>query len=285
LIGVDIMTDSKNSVAPVLLECDVRRLAEVANVPESSFSRFCELLALEIETAHLGSAIDWRERVKADDVKCFLASVANDVRKLDKTFGALLGEGGSFGKDKGKGKGDAAAVAGSLLEIALGKAAGEWPPTEFMPQLTACRNWLATLIAATEAAGQHAVVMFDPEAVSRVNGPKRGPGRPPAGTGDNPMFDNFVMRLDEIRWNVGDGCHWTHSKGNYPDSNGDIVWNGTLLPAMELLRRYLPTSGFWPVAKIKGKYRIINLGYALERLAERRAMLRAGHTAEIQRLN
>jgi hypothetical protein len=269
---MDAMTDIENSGPPDLQDI-ARELAASAQVPDASFDRFYESLACSIWEANLlsgtvgptreaGGPMKWCDIIRAPDIKNPLEPMATAARELDAALGALLGASKSHG----------ATLAGAMLEKALGDAAGAGEPTEFAPRLTAYRNWLATLIAAADTVGSLADEAFDA---------KRKPGRS-IGTGKGPAFDNFVKRLDEITRQVG-GETWTHSKGNYLDSNGDIVWNGTLLPAMELLRRCLPTSGFWPVAKVKGKDNVINLGYALEKLADRRKNWCKSEPVETQR--
>jgi hypothetical protein len=221
---------------PSIPESDARHLAELAQVPECSRDRFCESLEWQILEAHFGN--EWRSKpLKASDLKRSIRRVASAARALNQALGAFWSEG------------RAGARAGSLLEVVLDAAAGE--RTASGVRVDAYRNGLALLIAATDEAGKRADAMLLPPPPTTKN--KKRAGRP-RGAGGNPAFDNFVKRLYEIVPQAG-GRPWTHN----PKSHGD-GWSGTLMQALELLRPYLPESGFFPKAK---------LGFVLQRLAKR----------------
>jgi hypothetical protein len=222
------MADDESATARILPEDVGRRLAELAEIPATSIVQFCELLALNINTAHYSST-PHGGLPKASDIKHSLKRVATAARNLDEALGALFGESDNLGKR----------LVASFLEIALDDAAGE--------DITAYRRWLATLVDATAKAGKSADDMFPPP----------GSGRP-AHSGDNPFFDRFVKSLYEIaRALEGRKWAWSCYQNNYGDHRD---WNGTLVEAMKLLGPHLPQSGFVPN---------VNLGYVLERLAER----------------
>jgi hypothetical protein len=79
-------------------------------------------------------------------------------------------------------------------------------------------------------------------------------GRPKGVAGGSRAFDAFVGRLYIIVRETGG--RWTH----YRDRISELrQWQGTLQPALERLRPYLPAAGFFPDE---------GLGRALERLAK-----------------
>lgn len=64
----------------------------------------------------------------------------------------------------------------------------------------------------------------------------------PRGAGGNPAFDMFVEQLlITVRMHGGS---WT----NYKSKDGR--WTGTLLEGLELLKKYLPKSGFFPLGDL-----------------------------------
>jgi hypothetical protein len=216
------MTDNKNKRAYNVPE-DMRRLAELAHIPESSFGRFCELLEGILWEAYFANRYLGRaaasERIRADDIKeNYLDRLAAAARGLDKMLAAA-----SLGEDA------SAAVAGSLLEetFATGDA------TAFGSGLASYRDSMAALMAAAGEANKLAAARFPP---------KRTRGAP---SDSNLPFENFVDRLYEIAEMTG---------GHLPR------WGfKTLLQVLDLLRPYLPESGFFP----KG-----DLGNWLERRAK-----------------
>jgi hypothetical protein len=206
--------DNKNPVES--LPEITRRLAELAEIPETSVAQFCKLLALKIEAAHYSTLYG---EPKASDIKHSLNGVANAARKLDKALAVLFGESGSFGKQ----------LAASFLEIALDDGAGE--------DITAYRRRLATLVDATGKAGGSADDLFPPLRSGR-----------PAHSGDNPFFDRFVKGLFEIaRALEGRKWAWSCYQNNYGDHR---EWKGTLVQAMNLLQPHLPQSGFIPKSQL-----------------------------------
>jgi hypothetical protein len=231
-----------HAIAHALPETVASRLADLAHVPEISRVGFQELLAIAIVQARLGNEIvhsDMWPPTSASEISQSLKRVTVAARALDRALGAFFGEGSSFGKR------NAAPFAGSLLENVLDDAA---QPSEgaagFLRRLTAYRHWLAILIAAAAETKRRAIDLF----------PTRR-GRP-SGAGGNPMFDNFVERLHEIARKTGG--EWKHYRD--PSSPDTIEWRGTLGPAMEILRPYLPDQGFFPPA---------NLGRCLEHISGR----------------
>jgi hypothetical protein len=74
---------------------------------------------------------------------------------------------------------------------------------------------------------------------------QRAVGKPifsPRGAGGNPAFDMFI---EDLLINVRmRGGHWTNYK--IPDQS----WTGTLLKALEILKRYVPQSGFFPPGEL-----------------------------------
>ena len=232
----------EQSITRALPDDVAAELANLARVPENSRVRFRELMSAVLEEAHLGNEIHHSNKppIRATDVAHPLRRVAAAAQNLDRALGAFLGEDGSFGRR------NAAPFAGSLLDIALDDAAlgGKSASTlGFLPQLTAYRHSLATLIAATAEAKRRAIVLF----------PTRR-GRP-TGAGGNPMFDNFVKRLDEIASMAGG--EWKHYRDT---SSPGTEWKGTLMTALEILRHYLPATGFFPDA---------DLGRCIEHVRER----------------
>jgi hypothetical protein len=217
------MTDDTKSIGD--LPEDIRRVADLAHVPEASFGRFCELLEGILWEAYFANLYLGRaaasERIRASDIKKdYLDRLATAARSLDEILAAaLLDEDASV------------AVAGSLLEetFAAGDAAA------LGSRLAAYRDSLAALMAATGDAGKLADDRFPS---------KRKQGAP---SDSNLPFDNFVNRLYEIAEMTG---------GKFPR-----WYFVTLIQALDLLRPYLPKSGFFP----KG-----NLGYWLERRAKQR---------------
>jgi hypothetical protein len=217
----------KARLRALLAEDDGRELAKLAQIPETSFMQFCDLLATAIIQAKRDSPYA-RELTRTSDVFPSLDSVATAARNLDEALGALFGEGGSFGKRRG-----GAALAGGQLETAIADAVGgEGDIAIGYPRLTAYRRWLATLVAATEESKRRATVQYLPS--------RRGRRK---GAGGNLFFNNFVKSLQEIARLTGG--KWTH----YRDRNS-TEWQSTLRPALEILQRYLPAKGFIPVADL-----------------------------------
>jgi hypothetical protein len=170
-----------------------RDLATLAEVPETSFVQFCDLLAWQILEARLGTppvspapALSETDGVspggettpfaghviRGSDVSHSLDRVAAAAKNLDKALGAFFGDGGNFGKR------GSAPFAGALLESAIDDAVGGGDKTiGFLPRLTAYRRWLATLVEATEEARRRANDTFLPSRSGR-----------PKGAGGNPFF-------------------------------------------------------------------------------------------------
>jgi hypothetical protein len=217
------MADDESLTAYKLSEADGRNLAKLADVPEKSLEQFCDLLEVEIQIAHLGTAYAGEKLIRASDVSHSLNKVEAAARGLDKALRALLVE------DDNR---PSAALAGSCLEIALDGAAGD--VTASGARLAAYRHWLETLIVAVEVAKRRATVLY-PSKVGR-----------PTGAGGNPFFDNFVNHLHEIAGMTGG--KWTH----YRDRNSidELKWKGTLMPALDILRPYLPANKFFPAADV-----------------------------------
>jgi hypothetical protein len=197
-------------------------LADLANV--STPARFCELLQPAILEANFGTAFG--NEVRSPDIKSPLHGVKVAALLLNEAFDVLFGEGGDQNTA-------GATIAASFLESALGPA--DNAISGQLPLLAAHRGWLLDLIAATETAEDSA------EAFS----PKRKRGRP-RGAGGNVFFNNFVKRLFEVAGLCGG--RWTH----YRDQNSidELRWKGTLLPALEMLRPFLPAKGFFPSANL-----------------------------------
>jgi hypothetical protein len=252
---VNIMTDDENSAAPTFREV-ARRLAELAEVPPEAFRRFRELLALAIKEASWGNEIMTGEIVRAPDVKASLACVATAAKALNEALGAFWGEGDGYGKCPG------AASAGGLLEQVLDDATGE-APLGFLVRVNVYRDGLALLIAAADEAGKRADDGRFPPARERHRPPKL-------------VFGHFVYRLYEIARKTGG--RWTHSPNNY----GVRRWNGTLVPALELLRDYLSKlpkrARFFPKVKKLGYVLDRDAPEALKRLAEEYGSSDAGET-------
>src|SRR5262249_23288802 len=197
-------------------------------VPPVSRARFCELLPFAIVEARLANEIVHPDEppMRASDIAHCLKGVASAARALDRALGGFWGEGGTFGRR------NAAPTAGDLLETALKNAARDEEGTTkigYLPRLTACRHGLAALIAAVAEA----------ETSAHDSYPTRR-GRP-TGAGGNRFFDNFVRRLHETAHMTGG--KWTHYRD--PISPGIIEWRGTLCPAIEILRPYLPARRFF----------------------------------------
>jgi hypothetical protein len=209
---------------PPLPASEARRLAKLAQVPETSFERYYELLTWQLEEAYLanlylgGAAAS--ERIRASDVDDYLSRLETAIRGLDAILAAA-----SLGQDA------SAAVAGSLLEetFATGGAAA------FGRRLAAYRDSLTVLLTAAGEASKLAADRFPPR---RTRGAPRDSNLP---------FNNFVNRLYETAEMTG---------GHFPR-----WYFKTLVQAVDLLRPYLPKSGFFP----KG-----DLGLWLERRAKQR---------------
>jgi hypothetical protein len=237
MTDTDYEFDSEKARLCTLLAEDVgRALAKLAQISETSFMQFCDLLAAAIIPAKRDAPYA-REVIRASVVFKSLDRMLAAARKLDKALEPFFDKNGTAGVK----------FARALLETEL-VAAGE--ADAFGLQLTADRRRLAALIAATKKVRKSADGMFPPLPKN-----KKRAGRP-RGTDGNPCFDHFVMSLYEIARIAGG--EWTHHQNNYGDHR---EWGGTLTQALDMLRPYLPPSGFFPEGK--------KLGYALDRLAER----------------
>jgi hypothetical protein len=74
---------------------------------------------------------------------------------------------------------------------------------------------------------------------------QRAVGKPiysPRGAGGNPAFDMFIEQL--LLTARMHGGSWTNYRSK------DQSWTGTLLKALEILKRYLPQSGFFPPGEL-----------------------------------
>jgi hypothetical protein len=230
---VNVMTDdesfdSEKARLRTLLAEDVGSdLAKLAQISETSFMQFCDLLATAIIQANRDTPYA-RELTRASDVSPSLDRVATAAQALDKALGALFGEGNSFGKHRG-----GAALAGCLLEEAITDAvAGGGDTTIGYPRLTAYRRWLATLATATAESKRRATERYLPS--------RRGRRK---GAGGNLFFNNFVKSLQEIARMTGG--RWTHYR-----HRNSTEWQSTLRPALDILRPYLPAKEFIPVADL-----------------------------------
>jgi hypothetical protein len=230
---MNIMTDDENfdsvkaRLRAVLAEDVGREIAKLAEIPETSFAQFCDLLATAITQTKRDSPYA-RELTRASDVFPSLDGVATAARALDKELGALFGEGNSFGKHRG-----GAVLACGLLEEAITDAVGgEGDITIGYPRLTAYRRWLATVVAATEESKRRANERYLPS--------RRGRRK---GAGGNLFFNNFVKSLQEIARLTGG--RWKHYK-----RRNSAEWQSTLRPALKILRPYLPAKKFFPVADL-----------------------------------
>lgn len=194
---------------PRLPENDARRLARLAQVPDTAFGRYYELLTWQLEEAYLANLYLGRaaasERIRTSDIDDYLSRLQTAAPELDAILAAAsLGEEAS------------AAVAGSLLEetLATGDATG------FGARVSAYRH---SLMALTKAAGEASKLAND-----RFP-PKRTRGAP----GDSNLpFDNFVKRLYETAEMTGRQLPRWYFK--------------TVIQALDLLRPYLPKSDFFP---------------------------------------
>lgn len=216
------MTDSEEP--PPLPESDARRLAELAYIPEAYFSRFYELLMWQLLEAYLANLYLGRAAASERIRASDIDDYLSSLETAARALDELLAA-ASLGEDA------SAAVAGSLLEetFATGDASA------FGSCLAAYREGLTILIDAARKAGKLADDRFPP---------KRKRGAP---NDSNLPFDNFVKRLYETAEMTG---------GKLPR-----WYFETLIKALDLLRPYLPKSGFFP----KG-----DLRYWLDRRAKQR---------------
>jgi hypothetical protein len=228
--------DGEHSLPPLLLD----QLAELARVPEASRQQFNELLASATEVAWTSDLIKGGKLpvVTAAKIVPFLRKVQKGLKSADTALARLQGDNVDQ-KNLG-----AAAWAGCLFENALRADAvvEDDSGSNFLPQVRAARK---QLLVWREAATR---------AIEQIEKAIPAPGRGrPEGTGGNPAFDTFVRRMDEIA--AATGGQWTHTRLTYSD---ECEWRGTLSPALEMLRPYLPPIWFFPDPGV-------NLGFAIER--------------------
>jgi hypothetical protein len=204
------------------IESSIAELAQLV-APEESRERFRELLRIIIEEARV--VCDGHDPdslpLRVSDVAHSLKPVLDAAQKLDSALATVRGEGKNLGRR------GAAAIAGSLLEMALRDACiGEVATNGYLPVLAAWRQALGSLItAALEAEGRAPLICVRD---------KRG--RP---TTDIP-FRIFVARLHEIARMTG--VKWTHYRDQTSPDGPE--WKGNLMLAFDILRPHLPRNGF-----------------------------------------
>jgi hypothetical protein len=199
----------------------VSQLADLAGVPKGSRSKFGKLIAEAIGMAEVEQSISPANlpSPRPSDVDREARHISTIAKNLDEALGALEKRDADPVRYKAK----------ILLFARLGGVADR-------------RRWLTELLKNVEEAASGAPSVFKT---------LRGKGRP-KGIGGNPALNMFVWRLIEIARITGG--RWTHYRDR--GSESEIKWLGTLLPAMEILRPYLP-EGFIPLA---------GLGRSLEHL-------------------
>ena len=230
---------------------DLSRLATLARIPKLSRKQFGELLTRAVVLAHVANEAYASPHGPASDVAQFLTRVKTTAQHLDKSIAMLHCEG--VGADRRM----AAGAAGILLDQAIDAAVLDGHDTSKLASwktvyeqsnglvwLTQSRHLLALLITLISKTEQHAADLFP-----------RHRGRPKQ-VGGNPAFNAFVKDILDIARRSGGRL--PHGRDAY--ANKPACWKGTLLPALEILRPYLPEARFFPAG---------NLGYALERLSKR----------------
>jgi hypothetical protein len=239
----------KRSIEPAVPDQVVSQLATLAQIPEPARNQFGTALIGAVVFAHFTNEIHHTPHGPASEVVEFLERVITTARDLDTAIAMFQGVG------VGANQRLAAETAGMLLDQAIEVTlSDEYDPSKLASWkighresrallcLTQSRHLLDLLITSASKTKQKAAELF----------PRRR-GRPP-GVGGNPTFDELVKNLREVARKCGGRL--TLTRDPYAEKP---AWKGTLPKALQILRPYLPKTGFFPPG---------NLGYALERVSK-----------------